>query len=96
MAVSAGPDSMALLSMCLEEGIDVAAAHVNYHHRIESDEEEKYVRSFCAEHHLDLYVRNEPFFWDGNFEAAARNWRYEFFEKTVREHHLAGMLIGHL
>ncbi|NCB34193.1 MAG: tRNA lysidine(34) synthetase TilS, partial [Erysipelotrichia bacterium] len=71
------------------------AAHVNYHHRIESDEEEKYVRSFCAEHHLDLYVRNEPFFWDGNFEAAARNWRYEFFEKTVREHHLAGMLIGH-
>ena len=95
MAVSAGPDSMALLSMCLEAGIDVSVAHVNYHHRDEADEEEAYVRTFCAAHHLNLYIKNEPFEWTGNFEAAARIWRYEFFAETVRKQNLAGVLIGH-
>jgi tRNA(Ile)-lysidine synthase len=94
-AVSAGPDSMALLSMCLEQGIPCAAAHVNYHHRKEADEEESWVRLFCAEHHVPLYVRNEPFVYEGNFEAAARTWRYDFFEKVVREHGYKGVLVAH-
>ena len=33
VGLSGGPDSMALLGMCLKQGIPVAAAHVNYHHR---------------------------------------------------------------
>ena len=39
VAVSAGPDSMALLSMCIENGTACEAAHVNYHHRDQADEE---------------------------------------------------------
>ena len=31
---------MALLAMCLDKKIDVSAAHVNYHHRDQADEEE--------------------------------------------------------
>ena len=46
VAVSSGPDSMALLQMCIDTGVDCAVAHVNYHHRPEADEEENYIRSF--------------------------------------------------
>ncbi|MGM9941861.1 MAG: tRNA lysidine(34) synthetase TilS [Bulleidia sp.] len=95
VGVSGGPDSMALLTMCMEQGIPAAGAHVNYHHRAEADEEETYVRAFCKEHGIDLYVRNEPFVSDGNFEADARAWRYSFFEKLVNEHGFAGVLIAH-
>ena len=94
-AVSGGPDSMALLQMCIEAGMDIAAAHVNYHHRDSADEEEAYVRSFCEAHHVTCYVRNEPFTYEGNFEASARDWRYDFFVSLVKEQHLAGVLIAH-
>lgn len=94
-AVSGGADSMALLAMCLEKNIDVSAAHVNYHHRPEADEEEAYVRQFCREHGIPVYVRSEPFVYEGNFEAAARTWRYEFFARLVREHGFRGVLIAH-
>ena len=95
VAVSAGPDSMALLSMCIEQGTACAAAHVNYHHRKEAEEEESYVRHFCSEHHIPLYVRNEPFVYEGNFEAAARAWRYDWFASLVKEHGYRGVLVAH-
>lgn len=86
---------MALLSMCLEEGVPVAVAHVNYHHRQEADQEEAYVRSFCADHGIACHVRNEPFTYVGNFEAAARQWRYDFFVETVKANGYCGILIAH-
>lgn len=86
---------MALLSMCLEAGIDCAAAHVNYHHRTAAEEEETYVRSFCKVHGIDCYVLDRPFLYEGNFEAAAREWRYDFFVQVVKEQHFSGVLIGH-
>lgn len=95
VAVSAGPDSMALLSMCLESKTACAAAHVNYHHRPEADEEEEAVRLFCAQNDIPLFVRNEPFVYKGNFEAAAREWRYDFFARIVRENGYRGVLTAH-
>ncbi len=94
-AVSGGPDSMALLNMCLEKGIAVAAAHVNYHHRAQAEEEEAYVRRFCEEHGIVCHVLNEPFTPEGNFEAAAREWRYAFFVRMVKEYGYSGVLTGH-
>ena len=86
---------MALLAMCIEDGTEVAAVHVNYHHRIQADEEENYVRTFCAEHHIPCYVRNEPFVYEGNFEAAARIWRYDFFAETAEKYGYKGVLVAH-
>lgn len=86
---------MALLHMCIEYGASVAVAHVNYHHRKEADEEENYVVSYCHEHGMPVFVRNEPFHSDRNFEADARAWRYAFFEKTVKDNQFAGVLIAH-
>ena len=95
VAVSSGPDSMALLQMCIDAGVDCAVAHVNYHHRPEADEEEKYIRSFCAERGIPIFVHNDPFTYTGNFEAAARELRYRFFVEIVRREGYQGVLIGH-
>ena len=94
-AVSGGPDSMALADMCLRSGTAFAVAHVNYHHRPEADEEEAWVRQWCLEHGIVCHVRNEAFVYTGNFEAAARTWRYDFFEQLVRQFGYAGILTGH-
>ena len=94
-AVSSGPDSMALLHWCMEQGISVAAAHVNYHHRPEAEEEEMYVRSFCREHGIVLHVKNDPFEYTGNFEAKAREYRYSFFADIVKAYGYRGVLTGH-
>lgn len=86
---------MALLHMCMTNDMDVIAAHVNYHHRKEADEEERYIRSFCEEHLIPLFVRNESFVYTGNFEAAAREWRYDFFCALVKENGCKGVLVAH-
>ena len=86
---------MALLAMCLEAGISCAAAHVNYHHRPEAEEEEASVRAFCRDRGIACYVKNDPFEWEGNFEAAAREYRYAFFAKLVKAHGFKGVLIAH-
>ena len=95
VAVSAGADSMALLSMCLEKGMQVAVAHVNYHTRPQSEEEEVYVRSFCKAHAVVCHVENRPFVRHGNFEASARAWRYGFFVSLVRQYGYKGVLVAH-
>ena len=94
-AVSGGPDSMALLHMCIEVGMEIAVAHVNYHQRDSAGEEESYVHSFCEAHQVECYVRNERFTYEGNFEASARKWRYDFFVSLVKEKHFMGVLIAH-
>ena len=53
LACSYGPDSMYLFSLLLKEGYNFSAAHVNYHFRKESDDEEKALRKYCYENNVD-------------------------------------------
>lgn len=86
---------MALLHMCMADGIAAEAAHVNYHQREAADEEERYVRCWCEAHGIVCHVRNEPFISTGNFEADARKWRYDFFLSLVKARGLAGIMTAH-
>lgn len=95
IAVSGGPDSMALLHMCIAAGTEAEAAHVNYHQRAAADEEERYVRSWCASRGIVCHVLNGPFVSTGNFEADAREWRYAFFFSLVKARGLTGIMTAH-
>ena len=95
VAVSTGPDSMYLVHQCLELGMDIQIAHVNYHHRKQAAEEEAFIRFFAEENQIPLHVRNDAFKPKGNFEAEAREWRYTFFAKIVRKEQLKGVLVAH-
>lgn len=86
---------MALFHMCLEEGMRIAAAHVNYHHRPQADEEEAYVTEVCRTHGVPCHVRNAPFGYTGNFEAAARDCRYRFFRDLISRYGYSGVMTAH-
>ena len=86
---------MALFHMCRRDGISFACAHVNYHMRRQSDEEETYVRALCLQYGIPCHVRDARLPSSGNFEANARVFRYAFFEELVKEYGYAGILTGH-
>lgn len=88
IAVSTGVDSMVLLHTFLElqkdSDFEVICAHVNHNKRLQSMEEEKYIRSFCEERNIKLYVKSLDFSSNvENFQKAARDLRYDFFKEVL-------------
>lgn len=84
-AVSGGSDSMALLwAMYLlkdEWQFQLSAVHFNHHLLpVEPDEAEQFVRDFCKDYGIPLYVGSEYVVaGDKGLEAAARDARYAYF-----------------
>ena len=58
----------------------VAALHVNYALRLDSDEDERAARALCAKLRIDLHV-DRPELGEGNVQALARDARYEAAER---------------
>jgi len=84
-AVSGGADSMALLwAMYLlkeEWNLELSAVHFNHHLQPEEpDQDEAFVREFCAGYGIPLYVGSAHVqAGEKGLEAAARDARYAFF-----------------
>lgn len=80
--VSGGPDSAcaaaALAALC--GPADVAALHLNYGLRPDSDEDERAARALCAKLRIDLHVER-PELGEGNLQASAREARYAAAER---------------
>ena len=91
VALSGGADSVALLLGLLHLKQPLVAAHCNFHLRgEESDADEAFVRQLCEERGVKLYV--EHFDTEAyakqqriSIEMAARELRYEFFEKLRQQ-----------
>lgn len=96
VACSYGPDSMALLNILVENDYRLIVCHVNYHRRPESNLEQKGLETFCATHKLELKVLDttglEP---KGNFQAWAREIRYQFFKRVYEEKKADGLFVAH-
>ncbi len=96
LACSHGPDSMALFFMLKEEGYNFAVAHVNYHLREESDEEQKELEAYCAKNNIELYVKEvTESLGETNLEEQCRIIRYTFFKELVNKYHFYAVLIAH-
>lgn len=94
VAVSGGCDSMTLLDMCIQNKIDIMVAHVNYHKRESAKRDENIVKAYCKAHNVVCLVSNyqdQP----GNFQAAARDFRYAFFKQIVEDYNCEGVLVAH-
>ena len=83
--VSGGADSACaaagVVGLCGPEA--VAALHVNYGLRLDSDRDEAAARALCARLRIDLHVAR-PELGEGNLQARAREARYEAAE-ALRE-----------
>lgn len=91
VAVSAGVDSMALINLMMELPNDlrphIVVVHVNHKLRDQSDEEEQYLKDFCATHKLPLRIKCWPISKHPTrgIEEAARKFRYAFFDDVMQQ-----------
>ncbi len=103
VAVSGGPDSVALLSLLhrLVQSwrLTLTVVHCNYGLRgAESDGDESFVRDFCQERHLPL-VTHRPLLvkrrQHSSLQAMARETRYAFMRQLAHEVEADRIVVGH-
>lgn len=101
LAVSGGVDSMVLAHVFLNQGIAFGLAHVNFGLRgEESDGDEAFVRDFAASNQIPIHVfhaETQEYALEKqiSIQMAARELRYDFFEKTCREQGYAYSATAH-
>ena len=87
LAVSGGPDSLGLLLLALDAGLQVRVHHVDHHVRATSTEDARYVEEVCARYGVACVVHDVRLEALANFEALARAAR----RRVLPE----GVLTGH-
>ena len=90
MAVSGGADSISLLDILLtlreKLKVEIFACHFNHRLRgVESDGDEKFVQKFCADRDIECIVGRAENKKQYKSEEEARDARYGFFEKILKE-----------
>ncbi len=101
VGISGGADSVVLTSVLADLDYPLQAVHCNFHLRgEESMRDEKFVRNFCAERNIPLdvvdfdttaYAKNNGI----SVEMAARDLRYNYFEKIRQTKGDAEIFIAH-
>ncbi len=91
LAVSGGVDSVVLCELCSQSGYDFVIAHCNFQLRgKESNEDEIFVQSLARKYNVDIkstrfdtedYAEKNKL----NIQIAARELRYNFFNKILTE-----------
>ncbi|MDO4465601.1 MAG: tRNA lysidine(34) synthetase TilS [Bacillota bacterium] len=95
VAVSGGPDSMAMLDMLRKEGVySLFVAHVNYQKRETAYRDEKIVKEYCQKYDIPFKVLY-PEYDSGNFQSWAREVRYQFFKEYAKEVGAKFLFVAH-
>ena len=100
VAVSGGPDSMALFDLVIklkeEKNINIICAHVNHNTgRIGQKEEEEYVKKYCEEYNIIFELLTIDNYSNNNFEEEAREKRYDFFNSLINKYNAKYLFTAH-
>lgn len=101
LAVSGGCDSMVMLDLFRQMEYDFVVAHCNFNLRgAESDGDEVFMRDYCGEHGIELYVKSfdtrDFALQEGiSIEMAARDLRYQWFDELLDSLHYNYLLTAH-
>ncbi len=107
VAVSGGPDSMALLNVLKNfrntkqiVGLEIIVAHINHMLRIEAKDEELYVENYCENNDIKFFSKSVDVKLIAQeskkgIEETARKIRYEFFEEVLKEEKADLIAIAH-
>jgi tRNA(Ile)-lysidine synthase len=94
LAFSGGVDSTALFFLLLKFDITFDIAIVDYGSREQSKEEVKYANQLASKYNLKCHLLSAKKI-EKNFEAKAREIRYDFFEQLIREHNYDNLITAH-
>ena len=94
LAFSGGADSVALFFLLLQSRVEFDIAIVDYGVREQSKAEVKYALALAKTHHKQCFVKKCPKI-KSNFEANAREFRYEFFEELIGRLGYENLLLAH-
>ena len=99
VAVSSGPDSMALLNLVLElkkeKKLKIVIGHINHNLREESEEEYEFTRQYAIDHDCEFEWTKFNEYETSSIENEARERRYEFFESILKKHNSKYLLTAH-
>ncbi|MBE6142459.1 MAG: tRNA lysidine(34) synthetase TilS [Erysipelotrichaceae bacterium] len=96
IGVSGGPDSMALLHMLIKQKYNLIVCNVNYNTRKESSLEQEMVKKYCLERSITFEGISVNYSkLEGNFEAWARDIRYQFFKETLEKYNADALMVAH-
>ena len=101
LAVSGGIDSMVMAHLFFHLANETGIAHCNFSLRsVESDDDEKLVQKFAADHNLPFYSAvfrtKEIAKKKGlSIQMAARELRYEWFEEIRMKHNYDSIAVAH-
>ncbi len=95
VACSGGPDSMALLDMCVKQSYEICVAHVNYQKRKTALRDEELLRLYCKQHDVRFRVLYPQWDHKKNFQAWARDVRYAFFESCADDFGTKDIYVAH-
>lgn len=94
LAVSGGPDSMALLHIMsgLQEQLQfkIGVAHLNHQLRPEAEAEQQYLKKYCQTYNIVFYSRSVDVLAYArsekkSLEEAGRDQRYQFFSELLQQ-----------
>ncbi|MCP9329718.1 tRNA lysidine(34) synthetase TilS [Liquorilactobacillus satsumensis] len=101
VAVSTGVDSMTLLDLLLQLPTSVRpriyVAYIDHQLRQESRQEREFIVEFCKQKGLPLFSAVWPLSEhpQNGVEEAARNFRYTFFQKILKQNAISELLTAH-
>ena len=96
VAVSTGVDSMVLLNLLEKlKDVKIVVAHVNHHQRLQSNEEQIYIKDYCENKNILCFVKELNFETHQNFQSEARKLRYEFFKEVLDKTDSSYLLTAH-
>lgn len=94
LAFSGGVDSTALFFLLLKHNIKFDIAIVDYGLREQSKEEVAYAKELASVHNLTCHIKNAESI-KTNFEAQAREIRYNFFEELITKYKYENLITAH-
>ena len=99
VAVSSGPDSMALLNLVLElrkeKKLKVIVSHIHHNLRKESDEEYEFTKEYAHNNKCEFEFIKFDNYETNSIENEARERRYRFFEEVLKKYNSKYLLTAH-
>lgn len=101
ISLSGGVDSMVLTTILQKSGFNIVGIYINYNNRVESKDEERFLREWCKFNEIKLYVNSlSENIKRGNmkrsdYESETKEIRLNFYKKIMKEENIDYVLLAH-